>query len=324
VNLKPDTWPTLLGNSILALQPFSARRRAGARKQLATYFLRNAPRGQFAEMLWDVLPGWMDTISFRRDGVFWTGSVRSLITRQLFVEGGFQQEEINHLLEWLKNQYPPWNTRSTIINAGANIGDTCIPMALATEKQFIACEPVAATFAMLCRNVNDNGLQERIRCRQVAVSATADNVKMVLSEELGQCEVEGTEGKQGYPLEHYRAGTVVAPALTLDSLVTMEGHRGNDVALVWSDTQGCEADVLESGASLWQAGTPAWVEVWPAGLNAQGGVDRFIRVSQRFFRRFIESSALRSGRSEPSEIRDLPGIIGLLAGLDYTDVLLLP
>ena len=34
------------------------------------------------------------------------------------------------------------------------------------------------------------------------------------------------------------------------------------VALVWSDTQRCEGDVIESGASLVEAGVPFFVELW--------------------------------------------------------------
>ena len=147
---------------------------------------------------------------------------------------------------------------------------------------------------------------------------------MVLADELGQSEVQGIDGKQGYPREHYRAGTVEVPALTLDALVSTEGIRSDDVALVWSDTQGYETDVLESGSALWQTGTPAWVEVWPAGLNVQGGVERFVKVCQRYFCGFIESGALRAGSLEPSDIQKLSSIVGSLVGVDYTDVLLLP
>jgi hypothetical protein len=59
-------------------------------------------------------------------------------------------------------------------------------------------------------------------------------------------------------------------------------------------------------------------------LNAQGGVDRFVEISRRYFRCFIESGSLRAGHSEPRAIQDLPGIVGAIAGLDFTDILLLP
>ncbi|HLW68250.1 MAG TPA: FkbM family methyltransferase [Gemmataceae bacterium] len=324
MNAPSDSWFTLLANSILGVQPFSAQRREWAHKQIARRFLNTASRTDYAEALWDSLPQWMQAISFRRDNIIWTGSVRSQITRQLFLAGGFQKEEIDQLLAWLGKYHPHWNRRTTIINVGANIGDTCIPMALASQKSFVACEPVPETFLFLCRNVADNRLSERIRCRQLAISATAEKLTMVLPDEPGQCEVQGPEGKQGYPLEHYQAGTVEVSARTLDALVNMEGILTDDVALVWTDTQGYESDVLQSGRSLWLAGVSAWVEVWPAGLNAQGGIDRFLDVCRQFFRHFVDARALLSGQSEPRTIGDLAALVASLGGLDHTDVLLLP
>jgi len=322
-NPTADSWLTFLGNSIMALQPFSAYHQRLARARLAQRILGSADRSGFADLAWDSLGQWVDAVTFQRDGIIWTGSLRSLITRELFVQGGFQKEQIENLLSWLKESYPLWRQRPVIINVGANIGDTCIPMALATDKVFVACEPVPQTFNLLCRNVTENRLNERIRGRQVAVSKTSDSLKMVLTDELGQCEVQGAEGKQGYPLEHYRGGTIDVPAVSLDSLVTAEGIRPDDVALVWSDTQGYESDVLQSGASLWQSGTPAWVEVWPAGLNAQGGADRFVHVCEQYFKGFIESAALRAGDGKPRPIRDLADLVASLGGTNHTDVLLL-
>ena len=53
-------------------------------------------------------------------------------------------------------------------------------------------------------------------------------------------------------------------------------RRFAEVALVCSDTQGFETQIVASGSSLWAAGTPLWVEVWPQGLACHGGVQQFL------------------------------------------------
>jgi FkbM family methyltransferase len=317
-------WTSVLLNGARALQPFSARRRREGLQVLARRLLQVQDAQQRGDLLWELLQGRADTLTFRRDGVVWNGSVRSVVTRSLFAEGGYQHEEIDHLLRWLAAHFPGWAERRTIINVGANIGDTCVPLALHTDKRLIACEPVPDTFALLRRNVEDNHLGSRIRCRQVAVSAAPGSVTMVLADDQGQNEVKGRDGKQGYSAEHYQRGTVEVPATTLDALAAEDGGRAEDVALVWSDTQGYEREVLESGAGLWRVGAPAWVEIWPAGLNAQGGTGKFVEVCRRHFKHFLVAGHLKEGKAEPSAIDGLSGLVESIGGLDFTDVLLLP
>lgn len=318
------SWLSALRHVALTLQPFSARRRKASLWEITKRLVQAQDNPESSDLLWALLQGKVDAVTFRRDGLTWTAPVHSWIARELLDRGGYHAKELHQLLRWLPNNLPDWRSRGIIVNVGANIGDTCIPLALQTEKRLIACEPVPDTFEFLHRNVVANKLEDRIRCRQFAVSATPGTVTMVLPDDPGQSEVEGRDGKQGYAGRHYRRGKVVVPAATLDSLVAGEEARPEDVALVWSDTQGYESDVLESGKDLWRSGTPAWVEVWPAGLNGHGGIARFLDVCGRHFKQFLASQQLRDDNAHPRDIQELPGFVQAITGVEYTDVLLLP
>src|SRR5262249_29934198 len=125
-------------------------------------------------------------------------------------------------------------------------------------------------------------------------------------------------------------GEVKVPASSLDTIVAEEGFRPEDVAFVWSDTQGYETQVLESGEKVLGAGTPAWVELWPSGLDAHGGVERFIDVCRRHFRQFVPSNDLADGRPALRDIGELPKLVDSInqidraTKMDFTDVMLLP
>jgi hypothetical protein len=86
-----------------------------------------------------------------------------------------------------------------------------------------------------------------------------------------------------------------------------------------------ESEVLESGAGLWQARVPLWVEVWPRGLNAHGGVDRFVAVAGRHFRHFLAQSRLMAGDAKATQtIDELELLVRSLKDKAFMDVLLLP
>jgi FkbM family methyltransferase len=292
----------------LALQPFSANRQITARRSL----------------LWKLLKDHADTISFERNGIHWCGPVRSSITAALFTEGNYQHDCIAPLLTWLELQ-PRWRDSHTILNVGANIGDTCIALAMQTGKQVLACEPVPELFEILQRNVGANHLQDRIACHRLAIAARVGQAEIVCPREPEYSEIRGQSGAQGFHHPEDQCQVFSVPTITLDALLQREGLQSSNVGLVWSDTQGFESEVIESGATLWQAGVPLWVEVWPRGLNAHGGVEKFLSMTERFFRSFVpESTLLREARVEAEPTSALPALVQSLSGRAFTDILLIP
>jgi hypothetical protein len=109
----------------------------------------------------------------------------------------------------------------------------------------------------------------------------------------------------------------------LDRLLSLENVSSEDIALVWSDAQGSEPYVVETGTDLWAAGVPLYVEVAPYLLELQGGLDMFIEQVERNFGQFVTRNALVAGGGV-QDIKDFRTFATGLIGIDYSDALLIP
>lgn len=270
----------------------------------------------------------VDTLSFRRGGMVWHAPVRDrYITPALLADGSYQRAELDGLLRWLRRRGrldPPY---SAIVDVGANIGTSSIPLAQATELAVLAVEPAPDNLALLRRNVDDNGLAGRVVCVNAAVSARGGTIRLALDpENCGGHEVVSHPGPAAAGIAARRA-VIEVPARPLDDIVRAHGLCPDQVALVWSDTQGCEQQVIESGTALWSAGVPLYVEVWPAGLRRHGGVADFLGAAERHFGAVILANELRRRGALAAEqpLSALSRAVARLTGeLDATDALFLP
>jgi FkbM family methyltransferase len=69
-------------------------------------------------------------------------------------------------IEWIDSFKPP----CTFWDVGANIGTYALYAALRPGIEALAFEPSAASYAALCRNIEANGLDERVRAFAIALS----------------------------------------------------------------------------------------------------------------------------------------------------------
>ncbi len=265
----------------------------------------------------------LDSMTFERDGTHWTvPSASSSIAKNLLVEGEHQGPETRALLDWLGPR--GHLERDIIVEVGANIGTPSISLCRATKKTVIAIEPMPENFAFLERNVMANGLGDRVRCIRAAVSRDAGEIDMVWHPTGGMSEVKTPGGVQGFGEVGSGSAVVRVPARPLDEILQSEDVDPASVCFVWSDTQGHERQVVESGSALWKAGVPLFVEVWKQGLAAHGGVDAFLEVAARHFSELVtRRELLESGAdARPRPISELGAIVAGLRG--HTDALFLP
>lgn len=281
-------------------------------------------RQQCRRLAFSLLENEADRITFRRHGTEWTTAVTGVIGRRLFVKDGYQLEDVNAVVAWLRSSGYVGASRDAIFDVGANIGTTSVPFARAGFR-VLAVEPVPANFELLQHNITRNGFADRITCVQAAVSLTEETVPFLIHPtDGGRGEVQ-VEGPQGYAYFPEESRVEHVPATTLDRILAYHGVAAEEVALVWSDTQGCEGDVIESGASLVEAGVPFFVELWRDGLSAHGGVDRFLELARRRFESMIVREDLRREHAKARR-RPLSELESVLAGVrgGHTDVLFLP
>jgi len=277
--------------------PGSQTRRIRARRQIGLFFFRH----------------FRTEMTFRRNGFLWTGVPFCLVTESIFLDDHYQDTHIEALTKWLKPDRP------VIVNIGAHIGDVALPLSR-TGKRIIAIEPNPETFGRLQRNVMQNNLDREIMCCQLAISDTVGEGRLVIDPQSANCELMNESGDTTYGLVKSRD---VAQVMTtsLDDLLKSSGIAPDQVALVWSDTQGLESLVIKSGKALWANGAPLWVEIWPKGLDCHGGADRFVETCKRHF-----VGVLRAGQlnGEPESITVLDSIVNGLKDGEYTDALLIP
>jgi FkbM family methyltransferase len=250
------------------------------------------------------------TITIERDGLIWTlPGNDGVIGFYLFVDGGYQRGEMQALIDWMRRR-GALSATSVLIDVGANIGTTCIPLARETGCRVLAIEPVEENFRLLKTNVESNGLQDQIILVRKAVLRTPGTVTMHSTKaNVGDSFVSRHDSVVLHADATIRYEEVAADGLT--TIVKSTGIRIEDVALVWADVQGCESDVIESGAALWQRGVPLWAEVEPYSLIRQGTLDSFASVASGHFDRFIDAREFLKGgtRAEPVPIASLESLI---------------
>jgi FkbM family methyltransferase len=267
------------------------------------------------------------SISFVREGVIWSlAELDGIIGFFLFVEGGYQGQEIRALLEWLRCNDVSLGSRTVVVDVGANIGTTSIPFARQGGYRVVAIEPASKNFRQLEVNVASNGLQEQILLAHRAVLRGPGTVTMcVLKENFGGSFV-WRDGLAEVETDTI-AGYETVEGDELETIIKSAGIGLEEVALVWADVQGCEGEVIDSGARLWAGGVPLWAEVEPLSLARQGRLDSFEDLAAAHFDRFVDSHSLLKlkDKAPPRSIAALGSLIrSLSAQGGSTDILLLP
>jgi FkbM family methyltransferase len=195
------------------------------------------------------------------------------IGRALYIKRRYETELVHHALAVLRAEGHLSHTPAgCVLDIGANIGVICI--ALLEHGYFreaVAVEPDPMNFALLERNVAQNGFRDRIRCFQYALSAQA-----------GTALLERSEGNWGghhilaaaadRPSGTARGATVQVGAVTLDRLVMDDQtlRRPDSVGLLWMDVEGHEGWCLKGARQFAARGVPVVTEFWPDGTTRSG------------------------------------------------------
>ena len=294
---------------------------------LAWRLAQSLPLLKRRELALQLIESDAEEIVFWRDGFLWTSFVWDrIIGGSLFVNGGFQRDDIKALVGWMKRHRRLARARDVIVNVGANIGTSALLFARRTHCRVLAIEPVPELHAMLCRNIAANGLAPRVQPIAAAITAgRARTVRMTLpSENSGAAEVV-RPGRQAsftgiLPIRRH----VRVPAIGLGAMLAEQGIEPGRVAFVWADVQGSEADVIASALQLWAAGVPLFCEVDPKLWPNSGDPEAFLRLVQRYFSHFIPAEILRG--KEPAQARPVSEFPAFCQSLpkDGSDALLLP
>lgn len=296
------------------------------RKQLRTGVFRSLSLRQRRRLAWQLmLETGVHSFTFGRNGLVWNVRPDDDVGWVLFVEGGYHAAEIQALLAWMRGSNVLSGSRNVLVDAGANIGTTCIPIVRETGCRALAIEPVAENFHRLRQNVDANGLGDRILLARKAVARQPATLRMRLTPGVsgGHFVAQGDEDGIADGMPRYED----VEADTLAGIIAAAGLSAREIAFVWADVQGCEPEVIESGSMLWAHGVPLWAEVEPGSLRRQGTLEAFAGIVAAHFDLFIDSRDLiRLGaHALPRPVREFRGLIDAITPEQInTDVLLLP
>jgi FkbM family methyltransferase len=233
-----------------------------------------------------------DRVTVRRGGFEWT-----LLTRDrevcwaIYADGDYQSPERRALAHWLRASGRLSPGRELVVDVGANIGTTALPLARETGCRVLAIEPVPELYELLVRNVTVNRLQERVRCERIAVASGVGSREMAVPAIAGGSSELAVEGREPtWADRSARLGTVVVETAPLGEILRSRHVAPEEVALVWADIQGAEGEMIEGSPELWQAGVPLYMELWPAGLRHQGS--DMPSLAARHFRAFVHAPDL--------------------------------
>ena len=251
-----------------------------------------------------LLEGEAEELTFRRKGTRWTAFPWDhTVSGSLFVFGSFQGREVRAVLGWMARHDRFASPRDVIVDVGANIGTSTIPFAQGrADCRVLAIEPVPDIFGVLCRNVADNGLAGRVTCVQTAISVSGrDRVQMILpTGNGGGGELRRPDRPASFATRDGVRGVVDVPAAGLTAVLDTEGVRPDQVVFVWSDTQGCEADVIASGSALWAGGVPLFVELDPMTWGGPEGAEVISAAAMGHFTGFIDAETLMADAAAAS------------------------
>jgi FkbM family methyltransferase len=239
-----------------------------------------------------------------------------MICRSVFVYGGFDLAKLEQVVSLLRSRLGI-ERLETIIDVGANIGTICIPaVARGYANRAIAVEPHPVNCRILRTNVALNGLHDRISVFECACGADREGALEILRLGSNWGDVRVATESETQALPETQRYAVVSRRVDDLAAATVAG-----VTVLWIDTQGSEASVLQGAAGLLARRVPVVVEFDPALLARRpAGVEALAEALSGYCS-FMDLE--QPQRERPVvDIRCLAGEMSA-AGRVFTDLLIL-
>lgn len=241
------------------------------------------------------------------------------ISPSVFAHSGYEEDQLRWVLDYLGQ---PQKER-TVVEVGANIGTTTIPLLVRYGAARVeAFEPEPFNYDLLRCNLILNHVDARAVTHQLAISDANGEVMFELCGiNFGDHRVRVADDAGVARHGEGDRSTITVAARRLDDAVTTPT---DEIGLVWVDAQGHEAHILDGGGHLLALGIPWAIEYWPYGLSRQGGLTRLNHaIAQRFTHVVDVRQSMRDGRAVQVETTGLDRLAAAM-GEDYTDLILIP
>lgn len=224
------------------------------------------------------------------NGLLTFHSSDKLIGKYLYIDRAYERRYIESALGVLERDgylAPDARDRGVLLDVGANIGMICI--ALLRQHRFasaVAAEPSPRNLRLLERNVEQNGLGDRVLRLPYALSSADGEMELELSEyNSGDNRIRHDAAAGAWGEE--RREVVRVPVRTLDGALAERGVDAASVRLAWVDIQGHEGYFLSGARATLACGAPVVSEFWPYGILRSGmSRDDYSRIVRELFTHF--------------------------------------
>jgi FkbM family methyltransferase len=147
-------------------------------------------------------------------------------------EGGIHNGELVNI--FLEDVYRILPVRGkTVIDIGANIGDSCIYFALSGASRVIGIEPFPDNHDIAIKNVGLNNLSDRISMILANCSAKLGSIKIS----------DGLESGIASHTDNHSYGTSEIPSVTLENILN-ENNIQDGETILKMDCEGCEYEII--------------------------------------------------------------------------------
>ena len=200
------------------------------------------------------------------------------IGRSLYCHGHYELDLISNVMAFLRNIHKcPPKGEGTIVDIGANNGVISIGMLHTGEvERAIAIEPEPRNFSLLQRNVNLNGLSDRVICLPYAASHQKGKIQFELSNtNFGDHRVRTNarlvNSVSGERFHESERRVITVESDQLDNLLANATEPFlHSIDIIWIDVQGYEGYAFMGAKNLLSKNIPVVSEIWPYGINRAG------------------------------------------------------
>jgi FkbM family methyltransferase len=239
-----------------------------------------------------------------------------MICRSVFVYGEFDLAKLEQVMSLLRRRLGVERV-DTIIDVGANIGTICIPaVARGYADRAVAVEPHPVNCRILRTNVALNGLHDRITVFECACGADREGTLEILrpGDNWGDVRVATESETRGLPESQRR----LVASRRVDDLA---GAAASGLTVLWIDTQGFEASVLQGACGLLTRRVPVVVEFDPAMLACRRAGLQALAAAFTGYGSFVDLE--QPERERP--VADIPRLADEMAAAKrvFTDLLVL-
>jgi FkbM family methyltransferase len=257
------------------------------------------------KLLWRVLPKTNREITLRTwNGLLTFNRRDQVVGKMLYARKEFEKASMLQVVSLLDRFAV--RKRQMVIDIGANLG--MIAIGFLVNDLFtkaLAFEPDPYNYSLLLANVRQNGLDDRISCFGVALSAEDGTAELELSaSNYGDHRVRRIPPPHGGFYREEKRRTIQVPVRSFDSIVATDQLPIEQAGLVWVDIQGHEGHLLRGARSLIRQGVPIVSEFWPYAIERSGmSIQEYTSLVTSNFSRYVH---LLKDRHESRPISSFP------------------